>query len=166
VVSELPLGCKPQPGSFPRRNRIISGLSLGAVVVETPERSGALITASCAADQNREVFAVPGDVSDGRSAGCHHLIQDGAKLVEGIDDILEELEPQLGRLESGGAPRPAPQLSLEEGRLLEMMGERGRRVDDLARALSQPVPELLGMLSRLEVRGLVEQLPGSVYRRL
>ena len=83
VVSELPMGVRPEPGSFPRRNRIISGLSLGVVVVETPARSGALITASCALDQNREVFAVPGEVTDGRSAGCHRLLRDGACLVEG-----------------------------------------------------------------------------------
>jgi len=165
MVSELPMGVRPEPGSFPRRNRIISGLSLGVVLVETPARSGALITASCALDQNREVFAVPGDVTDGRSAGCHRLLRDGACLVEGVEEIVEELAQLLPAWAAAPVEELAPQLGLVEGLVLERLDTRGRHLDALVRDTSLAPPELLEVLLRLELEGLVAQLPGQFYCR-
>lgn len=168
VVSEMPMGTGPRAGSFPRRNRIISGVSLGVVVVETPARSGALITASCAADQNREVFAVPGDIVDGRSAGCHRLLRDGACLVEGVDDILDELQALLPAALVSSATAPAeaaPQLRLTDGQVLEQLDTRGRHIDSLGRETGLAPAELLEALLRLELEGVVVQLPGQYYAR-
>ncbi|MFH1570257.1 MAG: DNA-processing protein DprA [Gemmatimonadota bacterium] len=164
VASELPMGVRPEAGSFPRRNRVISGLSLGVVVVEAPARSGALITAACALEQGREVFAVPGDVIDGRSAGCHRLLKEGARLVEGVDDILEELENLLPA-PLRAAPPPAPPLNLVQASLLARLDARGRQVDDLAGETGLPSAELLEALLQLELAGLVEQLPGKRFAR-
>jgi len=165
VVSELPMGARPQAASFPRRNRIISGLSLGVVLVETPARSGALITASCAVDQNREVFAVPGDITDGRSAGCHRLLRDGACLVEGVDDVVEELGQLLPAWAAAPAEELAPQLGLLEGRVLESLTSRGRHIDALGRETGTAPAALHEALLHLELEGLVEQLPGQLYAR-
>jgi DNA processing protein len=112
VISEVPLGTHPMPARFPTRNRIISGLSLGVVVVEAPEKSGALITAHQAADQGREVFAIPGSVNSFHSRGCHQLIREGAKLAENIEDILEELNLQTKPI----SPQSRPSTSLRAGK--------------------------------------------------
>ena len=170
MVSELPMGTGPEPGSFPRRNRVISGLTLGVVVIEAPLKSGALITASCALEQGREVFAVPGDVLDGRSAGCHRLIKERARLVEDVGDVVAELAAVLPADLSGSAPpgERGPkdtQLGLEEAALLSRMQGRGRHIDDLARASRMGIGELLESLLRLELMGLVEQLPGKRFCR-
>lgn len=170
VVSELPMGTSPERASFPRRNRIISGLTLGVVVIEAPLKSGALITASCALEQGREVFAVPGDVTDGRSAGCHRLIRDGARLVEGIDDVIDELAARLPPDLVGSGPGKAEgaqdvQLELEEAALLARLETRGRHIDDLARESGLGVGELLDRLLRLELMGLAKQLPGKRFCR-
>jgi len=170
VVSELAMGTGPEPGSFPRRNRVISGLTLGVVIVEAPLKSGALITASCALEQGRDVFAVPGDVIDGRSAGCHRLLKEGARLVEGVKDVVDELAarlpPDLVRSMPGEAEGARDvQLGLEESALLARLEARGRHIDDLARESGLGVGELLDHLLRLELMGLVKQLPGKRFCR-
>jgi DNA processing protein len=170
LLSELPPGSPPDAGSFPRRNRLISGLSLGVVVVEAPARSGALITAACAVDQGREVFAVPGEVLHGRSAGCHRLIKEGAKLVEGAEDVLEELGchlPQVRTQPESAASPPGPVLSLnpEEVRILGQLTGQPCDVDRLAQDLEMPPSLLLGTLLELELAGLVAQLPGKRFAR-
>jgi len=115
VVSEYPLGTPPARGNFPVRNRIISGLALGVVVVEAPEKSGALITAAHALEQGREVFAVPGSVNSAQSRGSHQLLRDGARLVESVDDILEELSWQLPPAPRSINPQRGPNWEMVEG---------------------------------------------------
>ena len=113
LISELPMETLPLRQNFPRRNRIISGLSVGVVIIEAPRRSGALITASSALEQGREVFCVPGQADSFTMKGSHQLLKEGAKLVEGIDDIIEELEPLLIRRLSGGQNKPQTELTQE-----------------------------------------------------
>lgn len=162
IVSEFAWGAPPERGAFPRRNRIISGLSLGVVIVAAPQKSGALITAQHALDQNREVFAVPGDVRSGRNAGCHRLIKDGAKLVEDVEDVLEELAiwtaPQ-------NAPAPAPVLPPEEDSVYALLSRQPQHIDELAQNSALPPATLLDVLLRLELDGLVEQLAGKRFLR-
>ena len=165
VMSEFPPGSGPEAGHFPRRNRIISGLSMGVVVVEAGVRSGALLTARFALDQNREVFAVPGNIDFAGSQGPHHLIQDGAKLVRNVQDILDEL-PVPGRTEHAGLPvRSMPSLSADEEKLLDVVTDQPAAVDDLiARSGLQPAETLVLLLS-LEMKGLIQQLFGKKFVR-
>ena len=165
VISEFPPGSEPEAGHFPRRNRIISGLSMGVVVVEARVRSGALLTARFALDQNREVFAVPGNIDFAGSQGPHHLIQDGAKLVRNVQDILDEL-PVPGRVEQAGLPvRSMPSLSADEEKLLDVVTDQPAAVDDLiARSGLQPAETLVQLLS-LEMKGLIQQLSGKKFVR-
>lgn len=162
IVSEFAWGAQPERGAFPRRNRIISGLSLGVVIVEAPQKSGALITVQHALEQNREVFAVPGDVRSGRNAGCHQLIKDGAKLVEDVEDVLEELT-------MWATPRPqsapAPTLPPEEESVYALLSRQPRHIDELAQDSALPPATLLGVLLRLELDGLVDQLAGKRFLR-
>ena len=164
IVSEFAWGAHPERGAFPRRNRIISGLSLGVVIVEAPQKSGALITVQHALEQNREVFAVPGDVRSGRNAGCHQLIKDGAKLVENVEDVLEELvmwaapRPQ-------SEPAPAPTLPPEEESVYALLSRQPRHIDELAQDSALPPATLLDVLLRLELDGLVDQLAGKRFSR-
>lgn len=172
VVAEYPLGYPPDAGTFPRRNRLISGLSLGTVVVEAPAQSGALITAAFALDQNREVFAVPGEVRGGRNAGCHRLIKEGAKLVEGVADILDELGPRFAQRAqlaldftappTAGAP---PNLSPSEQQVFDLLTEEPLHIDVLAAQCRTPMPELLRILLELELAGVVVQLPAKRFVR-
>ena len=169
VVSELAPGTTPEPGFFPRRNRIISGLSLGVVIVEARRRSGALITARCAADQGREVYAVPGPVDQPGSLGPHLLIQDGAKLVTGVEDIFEEI-PQLRRAaraaEEKAGPAPGIALTAPERQLFEIITEDPAAVDDLIGQLQWEPSRLLAVLFSLEVKGLFRQLAGKRFIRI
>jgi DNA processing protein len=166
LVSEFPLGTAPRPGHFPRRNRIISGLALGVLVVEAAPQSGSLITARLAAEQGREVFAIPGSIHSPMSKGCHQLIKQGAKLVESATDILEELNlPWL--LEMAAAPRrgaDAPPAAAAP--LLELMGSDPVSLDELARRGGLTVDNLSAMLFAHELEGLVAVLPGGLYQRL
>ncbi len=166
LISEFPIGTPAIAANFPRRNRIISGLSLGCLVVEAALRSGSLISARLAAEQGREVFAIPGSIHSPHSKGCHALIKQGVKLVENADDILSELRmPQRGG--SPDAPaEPAATLDDEQLRLLEAMGFEALDVDTLAERSGLTSPRLSAMLLTLELEGLVAALPGGLFQRL
>jgi DNA processing protein len=155
LVSDYPLGTGPLAENFPPRNRIISGLAAGVIVVEADHRSGALITSKFALEQGRDVFAVPGPINAPSSRGCNRLIQDGARLIASAEDVLLELNPHLV------APRAAPaptQLTLEDGHpLVAALRELGQaaHVDELARSLGLPIAEVTGGLALLELTGQV-----------
>ena len=157
------MGSPAAAGWFPRRNRVISGLSLGTIVVEAPARSGALITASYALEQNREVFAVPGDVLRGNSRGCHRLLKEGAKLVEDVNDVMEELG-QWG-IGAPGVPAAAPALTGAASEVFDQLGADPCHVDDIAQGVEMAPARLLDVLLRLELDGRVEQLPGKHFVR-
>ncbi|MCS7304030.1 MAG: DNA-processing protein DprA [Thermoguttaceae bacterium] len=170
LLSETPPGTQPLAGMFPQRNRLISGLALGVLVVEAPHRSGALITARHALEQNREVFAVPGRIDEPTSHGCHQLIRDGAKLVESAEDILEELGPlvQPTVREDGRPIRHPAELLLNptEEAVLQAIGTDPTDIDQIVRTTGLPVPRVLASISVLEMRHLVRRLSGSsVVRR-
>ena len=179
IVSELPMGAKPEAGSFPRRNRIISGLSLGVVVAEAPERSGALITARCAAEQNREVFAIPGEITNRRCAGALSLLRDGACLARDAQDIIDELWPLLpAYVQDGSATLPGPARHSgpglesglgagddDSGRLLRLLETGTRHVDALTRDSGMAPATVMQLMLRLELAGAVQAYPGGVYRR-
>jgi DNA processing protein len=167
LLSEFPLGSEPEPWRFPARNRIVSGLSLGTVVVEGDIKSGALITAEFAAEQNREVFAVPGEIRNVRARGPHSLIQEGAKLVHDVEDILVEL-----RLTSPPAAMPSAsdlaELSLteDESAVLQVLGPQQRHVDEVIAESRLPAGQVSAALVMLEVKGLVRKVAGNAYVRL
>ncbi len=165
VISEFLMGSSPDPTNFPRRNRIVSGLSLGTVVVESGLDGGAMITASAALDQNREVFAVPGSIQDHRSVGPHTLIKEGrAKLITGLDDILEEL--RLHRPASDAAPSPPlPSLTLFEQNILERIGNDPQHIDAIVEASGLGPADVLVAMLGLEFKGLIRQLPGKWFTR-
>lgn len=163
-LSEFSLGTKPLAVNFPRRNRLISGLSLGVVVVEAGEKSGALLTAREALEQNREVFAVPGDITKATSRGTNSLIKQGAKLVTGLEDILEELQG-LGIKDEERKAQKERQLSLPptERKVYDSLGETPLHIDELAETVEMKTSEVLATLLGLELKGLVRQLPGKRF---
>lgn len=160
MVSEYPLGMLPLAPNFPRRNRLIAGLSLGTLVVEAAAQSGSLITAREASDAGREVFAIPGSIHSPQSRGCHLLLRQGAKLVEVADDVLEEL--RFGRI--GMAPPPAA--GPKPDPLLEALGFDPQPLDALAQRTGLPTDRLLARLLELELAGQVARLPGGLYQRI
>jgi DNA processing protein len=162
LLSEFSLGTKPDAMHFPYRNRVISGLALGTVVVEANEKSGSLITARCALEQNREVFAVPGNVTSDRSRGPHRLIKEGAKLVEGVEDILSEIAPALVSTPSP-SPTPSIDLDLYEQQLVALFGDDPVHVDVLISKSGLGAPRVLEILLGLELKGGVMQLPGTRF---
>lgn len=167
VISEFPMGTRPLAFNFPARNRLISGLSLGVVVVEATEKSGSLITAALALEQGREVFAVPGEVGASRSRGAHRLIRQGAKLVETVDDIIEEIAPQL--VARGGKAQSAPKPSLpqnlgdESQKIFGLFQERALQIDEVIESSGYSPSRVLEILLELELDGYIKQLPGKKY---
>jgi DNA processing protein len=169
VISEQPPNSEPLSGSFPQRNRLISGMSLGVVVVEAAERSGALISARLAMEQGREVFAVPGRIDSRTSRGCHRLIRDGARLVESVDDVLDELGPLVE-----AAPRPDGQvvhhpaelqLNDQELQVLNAIESEPTSIDQVVTASGLPVHRVLSTISVLEMRSLVRRVSGNYVSR-
>jgi DNA processing protein len=162
LVSEYPLGTPPLKQHFPQRNRIIAGLARGTLVVEAALRSGSLITARLSAEAGREVFAVPGSIHAPLSRGCHELIQQGAKLVLGVDDILSELRPALQP--RAKPPAPAPQADDEP--LLAALGFDPIGLDEIAARTGLDAGELAARLLDLELEGRLARLPGGRFQRL
>jgi DNA processing protein len=185
VISEFPMTMPPLSENFPRRNRIISGLSLGTVVVEAAEDSGALITTRCALEQGREVFSVPGQAGSAVSKGTNQLIRDGAKLVETAKDILEELAPALraeGVGRSGQVPRktvvwpePVPcsrsvgtcpdQLKPDESKIIQLLANGPMQIDSIANETLIPITAVSSALTTLEMKGLIKRMPGNIFYR-
>jgi DNA processing protein len=164
LISEAPMGMEPLAHLFPPRNRLISGLSQGVVIVEAAERSGALITARQAVEQGRAVFAVPGPVDSAASGGTHLLIRQGAILVRGIEDILEELEG-VSATAKEIPPSAPPGLDDSQRKLWELLKQQPQHVDDLARQASRPIHEVTSALMMLEMKKAVRRLPGNMYER-
>jgi DNA processing protein len=180
VVTEFPFGTEPDRPHFPARNRIISGLSLGVLIVEAGDKSGSLITAQCALDQGREVFAVPGSIDLPGSRGTNRLLRQGAKLVESVEDILEEILPQLelppdvpkketSARESVPAAHVAPACGREaltenESRLLGFITEKPLDADTIINRSGLAAAEVLAVLLSLELKGCVLQLPGKLFK--
>ena len=166
VISEYFFGTKPDAVNFPRRNRIISGLTFGTLVIEAGAESGALITAQNALEQGREVFAMPGSIFSPKSHGPHRLIQDGAKLIIGVEDILAELPRQLDIFDHTPPPPPAVALTESEQNVLAQLSHEPRHIDWLARQTGLPTSQLLVLLLGLEFKNLVKQLPGTLFIKI
>lgn len=168
LISEFPMETPPLARNFPIRNRIISGLSLGIVVVEAARDSGALITANCGLEQGREIFAVPGKAGTATSTGTHRLIKEGARLIESADEIIEELNlsfvpfsrTSIGNITNGIEPKG---LSLPEKRLYDILSDEPEHIDDIIDKSKLPVQEVLNLLLKLEIKKLVKELPGRNF---
>jgi|LSQX01.1.fsa_nt_gb DNA processing protein len=167
VVTEYALGTEPLRQRFPARNRIISGMSLGVVVVEAPIASGAMITARHAAEQGRDVFAVPGSVDSPTSHGCHALIKDGVRLVETAEDIVEGLNIMLEAVPTrSSTTRELPTLSSDEAAVLGVLSFEPKIVDQIAESAKSPVAAVNAVLMMLEMKGLVRRFPGNAYVKI
>lgn len=177
MISEFPLSTRPDKGNFPMRNRIISGLSLGVVVIEAPHKSGALITVTHANEQGREVFSVPGHADSFVSKGTNQLLREGAKLVENADDIIEELEPilksKIKELKASQKEPPQkkqistePQLLEQEAKLYNLFSLGPLDFDDILVKSQLPVSAASAVLTTLELKKLVKQLPGKIFAKV
>jgi len=170
IVAEMPFGQTPQARHFPRRNRIISGLSRGVVVVEAAEGSGSLITANYALEQGREVFAVPGSPMDPRAKGTNRLIRDGAVLTETADDVIAVLNAQRTGFRdpgdtSSGAPFDEKEVDRLRGQLEELLGPAPVEIDELVRQIGADAAVILAALLELELAGRLERHPGGKVSR-
>lgn len=171
LVSEFPLGTGTEKGHFPRRNRIIAGLSLGTIVVEGHCDSGAMITAKCALDEGREVFAVPGNVSMDQSKGPHWLIKQGAKLVESVEDVLEELNSKLPtsnfktnpNFQAPMAKRDYSNLSPEEQKIVKVLSLEPKYIDNISVETGLSIPQVSSLLMMLEVKKIVRQMAVKMF---
>jgi DNA processing protein len=163
LISEYPLGTRPEAGNFPPRNRIISGLSKGVVIVEAGQRSGALITARFAADQGRDVFAVPGSILHPGSAGCNVLIRQGATPLLSAGDVLDQLH--LAQTQEYAAARTMVQPDPQEARLLAHLSHEPRHVDEIVRAAALPSAQVTSLLTLMELKGLIRQVGSFNYVR-
>ena len=170
VLSEVVPNRAPKSTAFPARNRIVTGLSLGTIVVEAADRSGALISARLATEQGREVFAVPGPIDSRMSRGCHKLIRDGAKLVESIDDVLEELGPLMSPLKTSTGDdihHPAElQLNDQEKVILHAIESTPTDIDTVVERTELPVQRVLSTISILEIRRLIRRTSGTTVARI
>lgn len=167
VITELTPGKPPLPHHFPQRNRIISGLSLATVVVEARPKSGSLITARLAAEQNRDVFAVPGSPRNPLTTGCHQLIQQGAKLITGVDDILNELPSWSKTIHKAAAPAPGgvyQGLADDERKLVECIGFEVTTIDQLIARTSFSAARVASLLLNIELHGYIRTIPNGIMR--
>jgi DNA processing protein len=171
IVSEFPVGTQPDPGFFPMRNRIVSGISLGTLVVEAPAKSGALITSRFAMEHGREVFAVPGSIFSPYNEGCHKLIKDGAKLVENVYDIISEIErniegtaPAESAPQQTDAPREIP-LTPDEKKVFNFLSMVPTHIDAIGEECGLTASQTAASLMMLEIKGLVQQLSGKMFIR-
>ncbi len=168
IISEFFLGTKPEAPNFPRRNRLISGLSLGVVIVEAGTRSGALVTAGWAIEQNREVFAIPGNLGAKNSEGTNSLIKQGAKLVTSVEDILEELNITLvgnGSSSPVQAEQDLSCLSSKEKKIFKLLSDEPYHIDKISAQAHVNISEALSVLLSLELKGLAKQLSGKMFVR-
>jgi len=170
LIAELPPRVRPTGGTFPQRNRLVTGLTLGVVVVEAAERSGALISAEHAMEQGREVFAVPGSVDSHVSRGCHRLLRDGARLVESVDDVLDELGPlvEAAQVDPDRIVHHPAELLLNEieQAVLSKIGVEPTNIDQIVLACELPVHRVLSTISVLEMRRLVRRVSGTRVARM
>jgi len=166
LVSEFPLNTIPIPYNFPRRNRIISGLSLATIVIEANERSGSLITAEYALDQNREVYAVPGNLDNVYSQGTNRLIKEGAKMALSAKEVLEDLGHQIAeQLNQEASDELKIHLSEEEYKIYQLINQTPQHIDIISSSLGQPLALLMGQMLNLELKGVIKQLPGQYFVR-
>jgi DNA processing protein len=166
VISEFPFGTLPNKENFPRRNRIISGLSLGVIVIEATLDSGSLITVAYALEQGREVFAVPGNVTSRNSSGTNDLIKKGAKLVESAEEVLDELRPQIKgilREEQTARKKSLPAMTDDEKTLYNSLGDEPKHIDSIIREMHIPTSKALSALLSLELKGVIRQTQGKHF---
>lgn len=173
LISELPMNTPPDPRNFPQRNRIVSALSYGILIIEAPLKSGALITTEWALEQGKEVFAVPGKIDSDASKGCHAMIKQGAKLTESVDDIVEELAPRFAKfcrfsdVNSGLKKQPGKaDLTEHEGLILSLLDSDSMHIDEIIRASNLPAQTASAALLGLELKKLARQLHGNNYVRV
>ena len=170
IISEFPIGTPPLTANFPKRNRIISGLSVGTLVVEAALKSGSLITARLASEQGKDVFAIPGSIHSPQSRGCHYLIKQGAKLVETAQDVMEELRIPTALATSTAPGNEEPpegnMLDTPDASLMAALGYDIVSLDAIQARTGMPTPELQAKLLEMELDGLITRLPGGLFQRM